>query len=164
MVNRAAHGDLQAREAAGEMLAGILIAKKLGNVSKAGKGKSANINNRTTGTVWDSVKATQPNYPGSVIPKSFEMTLPNGQKVWIHGNATEHIAEYAQFKAKDYTPEAVRLSSQQQLNSLQGALNSATKNGVEYNKLITIDGWELKLAPPRQRGELPTVIHARPVK
>ena len=77
------------------------------------------------------MKATQPNYPGSVIPKSFGMTLPNGQKVWIHGNATEHIAEYAQFKAKDYTPEAVRLSSQQQLNSLQGALNSATKNGVK---------------------------------
>ena len=39
------------------------------------------------------------------------------------------------------------------MNSLQGALNSATKNGVEYNKLITIDGWELKLAPPRQRGD-----------
>ena len=39
------------------------------------------------------MKATQPNYPGSVIPKSFEMTLTNGQKVWIHGNATEHIAE-----------------------------------------------------------------------
>ncbi|OTQ75972.1 VENN motif pre-toxin domain-containing protein [Gilliamella apis] len=145
-----------------------LNALDVGSANKAsntaGKGTSANINNGTTGTVWDSVKATQPNYPGSVIPKSFEMTLPNGQKVWIHGNATEHIAEYAQFKAKDYTPEAVRLSSQQQLNSLQGALNSATKNGVEYNKLITIGGWELKLAPPRQLGELPAVIHARPVK
>jgi hypothetical protein len=168
LLDKAAHGDLQAREAAGELLAAVLITKKVnlnvGKVSKAGKGTNATINNGTTGTVWDSVKATQPNYPGSVIPKSFEMTLPNGQKVWIHGNATEHIAEYAQFKAKDYTPEAVRLSSQQQLNSLQGALNSATKNGVEYNKLITIDGWELKLAPPRQLGELPAVIHARPVK
>ena len=42
LVNRAAHGDLQAREAAGEMLAGILIAKKFGNVSKAGKGTVVN--------------------------------------------------------------------------------------------------------------------------
>ena len=42
LVNRAAHGDLQAREAAGEMLAGILIAKKLGNVSKARKGTTGN--------------------------------------------------------------------------------------------------------------------------
>lgn len=92
------------------------------------------------------------------------MTLPNGQKVWVHGNATEHIAEYAQFTAKNYTPEAVRLSSQQQLNGLQGALNTATKNGVEYNKLITIDGWELKLAPPKKLGDLPAVIHTRPVK
>ena len=43
LVNRAAHGDLQAREAAGELLAGILIAKKLGNVSKAGKGTTGAI-------------------------------------------------------------------------------------------------------------------------
>lgn len=80
--------------------------------TEAGKGTSATVNNGTTGTVWDSIKSTQPNYLGSVIPKSFEMTLPNGQKVCVHGNATEHIAEYAKFKAKNYTSEAVRLSSQ----------------------------------------------------
>ena len=132
--------------------------------TEAGKGTSATINNGTTGTVWDSIKSTQPYYPCSVIPKSFEMTLPNGQKVCVHGNATEHIAEYAKFKAKNYTPKAVRLSSQQQLNSLQSALNTATKNGVKYNELITIDGWELKLAPPKKLGDLPAVIHAQPVK
>ncbi|MEQ5227478.1 VENN motif pre-toxin domain-containing protein [Proteus cibi] len=115
-------------------------------------------------TVWGSIKATQPNYSGSVIPKSFEMTLPNGQKVWVHGNATEHIAEYAQYRAKNYTPEAVRLSSQQQLNSLQGALNLATQKGLEYNKLINIGGWELKLSPPREKGGLPAVIHAIPIE
>ena len=71
---------------------------------------------------------------------------------------------YAKSKTKNYTPKAVRLSSQQQLNSLQGALNTAAKNGVKYNKLITIDGWELKLAPPRKLGGLPAVIHTRPVK
>jgi hypothetical protein len=115
-----------------------------------------------TGTVFDSIKATQPTYPGSVIPKSFEMTLPNGQKVWVSGNATEHMAEFAQMKAVNYTPEAVRLSSQTQLTSLQGAVNTATQNGVPYNQLINVGGWELKFAPPRQPGQLPALIHAVP--
>jgi hypothetical protein len=26
------------------------------------------------------------------------MLLSNGKKVWVHGNATEHMAEYAQHK------------------------------------------------------------------
>jgi hypothetical protein len=124
-------------------------------------------NNETiggTGTVWDDIKSTQPNYPGSVIPKSFEMVLPNGKKVWVHGNATEHMAEYAQHKAVNYTPDAVRLASQQQLRSLQEALNSATKNGIEYNKLITIGGWELKIMQSRKVGELPALIHALPIE
>lgn len=51
-----------------------------------------------TGTVWDDINPTQSNYPGTVIPKLFEMTLPNGQRVWVHENATEHMAEYAQHK------------------------------------------------------------------
>ncbi|WP_230202199.1 VENN motif pre-toxin domain-containing protein, partial [Serratia marcescens] len=70
-----------------------------------------------TGTVFDSIKGTQPVYPGSVIPKSFEMSLPNGQKIWVHGNATEHMAEYAASKAVTQTPEAVRLASQEELRS-----------------------------------------------
>ncbi|MEI7344181.1 hypothetical protein [Dickeya chrysanthemi] len=60
-------------------------------------------NTATTGTVFDSIKGTQPVYPGSVIPKSFEMSLPNGQKVWVHGNATEHMVEYAASKAVTHT-------------------------------------------------------------
>jgi hypothetical protein len=49
LLDKAAHGDLQAREAAGELLAAVLITKKVnlnvGKVSKAGKsaGKGANI-------------------------------------------------------------------------------------------------------------------------
>ena len=34
--------------------------------------------------------------------------MGNGQKMWVHGKGTEHIAEYAQFTAKNYTPKAVR--------------------------------------------------------
>jgi hypothetical protein len=49
LLDKAAHGDLQAREAAGELLAAVLIAKKVnlnvGKVSKAGKstGKGTSI-------------------------------------------------------------------------------------------------------------------------
>lgn len=112
-------------------------------------------------TVFDFIKGTQPAYPGSVIPKSFEMTLPSGHKVWVHGNATEHMVEYAASKAVTHTPEAVRLTSQVQLESFQYAVNAATKSGVPYGERISIDGWQLEFKPPRAAGELPTIIHAR---
>lgn len=117
---------------------------------------------KKAGTVWDSIVATQPVYPGSILPKSFELTLGSGQSIWVHGNATEHIAEYAQMIAKNNSPEVVRLATQQQLASLQGAVSAVTKNGVPFNQLIKADGWELKFAPPRQSGKLPVLIHALP--
>lgn len=120
------------------------------------------IGGGATGTVWDSTKATQPTYPGSVIPKSFEMSLPNGQSVWVHGNATEHLAEYAQMVATNNPPNVVRLTTQQQLASLQGAVNTATQGSVPYNQLVNVGGWELNFAPPRQPGQMPALIHALP--
>ena len=63
LVNRAAHGDLQAREAAGEMLAGILIAKKLGNVSKAGKGTTSAIRAEKKGIGVPVTKSKKPLSP-----------------------------------------------------------------------------------------------------
>lgn len=98
------------------------------------------VTSSTTGTVWDSIKATQPTHPGSVIPQSFEMSLSNGQKVWVHGNATEHLAEYAQMVANNNSPGVVRLTTQQQLASLQGAVNAAAQNGITYNQLLNIGG------------------------
>ena len=115
-----------------------------------------------TGTVWDSIKATQPTYPGTVIPRSFEMALPNGERVWVAGNATEHLVELANRTAVNYTPEAVRLATQLNLSELQGAINVATQNGVRYGELITVGRWELKFAPPRVAGQLPALIHAQP--
>ena len=88
------------------------------------------------------------------------MSLPNGQKVWVHGNATEHLAELAQSKAVNFTPEAVRLASQEQLRSLQAAVDLATQNGISYNQLINVGGWELKFAFPKVPGQLPALIHA----
>lgn len=89
------------------------------------------------------------------------MSLPNGQKIWVHGNATEHMAEYAASKAVTHTPEAVRLASQEELRSFQAAVNTATKNRMPYGERITVDGWQLEIKPPRAASELPTIIHAR---
>ncbi|WP_253272087.1 hypothetical protein, partial [Yersinia frederiksenii] len=157
---KAYDGDQMALEATGGMLAGLFLPGKKLPGGIAGKAESIAADIGKTGTVFDSIKGTQPVYPGSVIPKSFEMTLPNGQKVWVHGNATEHMAEYAVSKAVTNTPEAVRLASQTELRSFQAALDAATKNGMSYGR-ITVDGWQLEIKPPRAAGELPTVIHAR---
>lgn len=58
----------------------------------------------------------------------------------------------------------MRLTSQEQLRSLQGALDSATTGGIKYNEPMNVGGWELKLSPPRQSGDLPAVIHANPME
>ena len=152
--------DLLMLPQASGLINGISKAAMLNKVVARVEAGAAVSGGAATGTVFDSIKATQPFYPGSVIPRSFEMTLPNGKSVWVAGNATEHIAEFAQMKAINFTPEAVRLASQEQLASLQGAINTATQNGVAYNQMLNVGGWELKFAPPRPPGQLPSLIHA----
>ena len=147
-VKEAAQGNQLALEATGGMLAGLFLPGKKLPDGFVGKAESIAADIGKTGTVFDSIKGTQPVYPGSVIPKSFEMTLPNGQKVWVHGNATEHMAEYAASKALTNTPEAVRLASQTELRIFQAALDTATKDGMSYGR-ITVDGWQLEIKPPR---------------
>lgn len=52
------------------------------------------------------------------------------------------MAEYAESKAVANTPEAVRISSQEQLRSFQAAANSSTKNNMPYGERVTVDGWQ----------------------
>ena len=116
-----------------------------------------------TGTVWDSIKATQGVWSGTSIPRSFELTAGNS-RVWVHGNATEHLAEYAtSMPNRGVSMDLVRVGTQQQLRSLQAAVEAATANGMTYNRLMTVGGWELKFAAPRAEGQLPALIHALPV-
>ncbi len=72
------------------------------------------------------------------------------------------MAEYAETVANNNPPGVVQLTTQQQLSSLQSAVNSATQGGVPCNQLINVDGWELKFSPPRQPDQLPALIHALP--
>jgi RHS repeat-associated protein len=113
-----------------------------------------------TGTVWDSVRATQPLHPGTQIPRSFELTTSNGT-VWVHGNATKHIAEYANaMLSRGVHPNLVNIGTQQQIRGLHGAIQAATAGGVPYGRLVTIGGWELKFAAARATDEFPALIHA----
>jgi RHS repeat-associated protein len=122
-----------------------------------------NIFSNKTGTVWDDIIATQPNYPGSLLPKSFELNTANG-KVWVHGNASEHIAEFIKMKAEFYTPETVRLATQQQLRSLQSAISEAIKGGIKYEQELKIGDWILKFGAAKEVGQLPVLYHAQPIK
>lgn len=99
-------------------------------------------------------------HPGTVIPQSFELTLETGEKVWVDGNATKHLAEFAGSKASDYTPEAVRLASQLQLESLNAAVNTAARNGITYREVMNVNGWELIFAPPKSENQFPALYHA----
>lgn len=113
-----------------------------------------------TGTVWDAVKATQPAYRGTAIPRSFELRT-DAASVWVHGNATEHLAEYAvAMLNRGVARDLVNLASQQQIRSLQAAVGAATEAGVPYGKIVNVGGWELKFARPRAEGQLPALIHA----
>ncbi|MDG4832662.1 polymorphic toxin-type HINT domain-containing protein [Solwaraspora sp. WMMD1047] len=116
------------------------------------------------GTVWDDIKGTQPEVPGTGgMPKSFEMAAGD-TKVWVHGNASKHIAEYAEnMTSRGASPEMVRLGTQQNLRSLQAAVGKAGRGGLAYDKLLNVGGWELKFGAPRQAGMLPALVHARMV-
>lgn len=115
-----------------------------------------------TGTVWDDIVPAQPNYPGGVLPRSFEMAAGE-RRVWVHGNATEHLAELAAARAELYTPDYIRLLQQQQLCNIQSAVRSATESGVPYGRAVQQGGWELRFAPPRGKDQLPVLFHAQPL-
>ncbi|MEU3012740.1 putative T7SS-secreted protein [Nocardia asteroides] len=113
-----------------------------------------------TGTVWDSITPTQPNYPGSELPRSFELSLGN-ESVWVNGNATKHMAEYLSFLADSgASRSAIEMATQGQLSSLRAALTESAAGGLPLERLINTGGWELKLSAPRFEGGFPAVIHA----
>jgi len=108
-----------------------------------------------TGTVWDDIKATQPNIEGTSIPKSFELNA-GGEQYWINPNATKHMAEYS----KRTLSHGQKIKEQQLLTSLQGAISEAATKGYKYDALMRVGNWELIFSPARQVGQLPVVKHA----
>ncbi len=125
-------------------------------IRKSGGGSS-------TGTVWDNIKATQDNYPNTNIPKSFEIEV-NGQKMWVHGNATKHMYEdvYAKIIAGEGTAYTnPNLYTQELMSNFYGSLEQATVSGIQYGGLISAGNWEFIFTAPRQEGLLPVIKHAQ---
>lgn len=121
--------------------------------------------NRAKGrnTVWDFITPTQELYPGTILPRSFTITTESGGSFWVHGNASEHIAEYAAYMTvRGASPEAVNLGIQESLASLRAAIREAEQQGIIYGRMVIVGGWELRFELPKEVGLLPAIIHARP--
>lgn len=105
--------------------------------------------------MWDDIKATQPNIEGTNIPKSFELNA-GGKQYWVNPNGTKHMAEYATRTLS----HGQKITEQQLLTSLKGAISEAATKGYTYNVPISVGNWELIFSPARQAGQLPVVKHA----
>ncbi len=150
-----------------EATKGLVVGLTLGLAAPAvaGAGVAAELGGAgAAGTVWGAIRATQPVWEGTVVPRSFELGTSAG-KVWVHGNATEHLAEYAtSMLAKGVSSELVKVATQAQLSSLQSAVTQVLAAGMKYNQMIQIAGWELKFGAPSRAGQLPALIHAMPLQ
>ena len=127
---------------------GILSLQKRYNFSPRGTGGK-------TGTVWDNIRATQPNNLGTNIPKSFELNA-GGTRFWVAPNATKHMANYSTRTISHGRP----MTDQQLLSSFNGAVTQAKTTGFTYNVPIRVGNWELIFSPARQAGQLPVIKHA----
>jgi len=114
------------------------------------------INSGTTGTVWDSIKATGPLINGTNIPRSFDITV-NGRVLVVHPAATKHFAQHLGRFGGGYVSPA---TSQTFLMSFRSALEKATAQGLpKLGDRIVVDGWEFVLSQwPNQAN--PVVQHA----
>jgi hypothetical protein len=98
-------------------------------------------------TVWNAIKATQPVYERTVIPRSFELTVGR-EKFWVAPNATEHFPEqvlgYIRSKGSDRGAE---LFTQFLLEDFRQAVAQAVQQGITYGQRMRIGKWELISGP-----------------
>ena len=121
----------------------------------------APLSRTPTFTAPEFVVPTQAPYEGTIIPRSFELRGSTGS-VWVHPNATKHLAEYANgMLERGVNPELAHLGTTADMQSLRGAVEAATASGVPYGRIVNYGGWELKFGPARKAGGLPALIHAR---
>ena len=105
--------------------------------------------------VFDRIEATQePRDVGSVLPKSFNLSVPSGGKVWVAPNATKHIWE----ETRGLT-FGRPISQEQRLAGLADAVDGATVGNWEQMQVCR--GWELIFSRPRNAGDNPVLKHAR---
>ena len=117
--------------------------------------------NKDTGTVWDSIKPTQPILEGIEIPKSFNITV-DGQEFWVHPNATKHMYQYITRNTQNIGSFTTPINSQSMLNEFASALKVAiAKEGLKIDELIYGGNWEFMITTPREEGLNYVIKHAK---
>ncbi|UPT75387.1 MAG: hypothetical protein M0D55_06780 [Elusimicrobiota bacterium] len=126
------------------------------SIQRVALSEAGAINPGTTGTVWDSIKATGPLIKGTDIPRSFDI-LVNGRLLVVHPVATKHFAQHLGRFGGGYVSPA---TSQAFMASFRSALEKATARGLpKFGEKIVVDGWEFVLSQwPSQAN--PVVQHA----
>ncbi|WP_078557062.1 DNRLRE domain-containing protein [Bacillus alkalicellulosilyticus] len=120
--------------------------------------KVKTIRNKVVGNsgVWRHIKSTGPLNHGTNIPKSFELSMGKS-KFWVHPNATKHMAEYSRSRSFSH---GRAMSEQAMLTSFRAAVRQAQKQGIKYEKMMKVGGWELIFSPARNAGQLRVIKHA----
>lgn len=114
-----------------------------------------------TSSVWNKITATDTCYPGTVLPKSFNMSTNNGT-MHITPNGTKHMHELLSSKngLSHFKNSDPKLLTQFLLYNFDHALNTALSNGIKPNELAIAEGWEFKFNK-RKDDLYPAVFHAR---
>ena len=111
-------------------------------MSKSGSGYFKGTNG-STAHIWNDISATQSNYSGTVLPKSFTLQTSKGN-YWIHGNATKHMHEDLS-SGKGSHAQDPQLYTQLMLADFQSSVNKAISSSKhlqwvdENGKTITIE-------------------------
>ena len=117
----------------------------------------------TTGSsagVWNDITPTQPNYPGTALPRSFIMKTA-GETLWVHGNATEHMAEYIIKQVNSgHLQGSTKLSTQLLVYDMQQSLSAVIKDGIVFGRILHYGNWDFIINKARNGESYDVVIHA----
>ena len=128
-------------------------------MSKGGSGLFKGTNG-STAEVWNNISATQPNYAGTELPRSFVMKTPENS-FWVHGNATEHMADYLIKQSNSgRSLGSTKLDAQLMLSDMRSSITRVTKDGIIYNTPLKDGNWEFVIKPSRNKSEYDLIIHA----
>jgi len=128
-------------------------------MSKSSSGYFSGTKGSSAG-VWNDITPTQPNYPGTTLPRSF-IIKTDGETLWVHGNATEHMAEYLIKQTNTgHSQESTKLVAQIMLYDMQQSLGAVTKNGVSYRRILHHGNWDFIINKARNGESYDAVIHA----
>ncbi|MET7380152.1 RHS repeat-associated core domain-containing protein [Streptomyces sp. NPDC005526] len=109
-----------------------------------------------TASVWSRIAATQPAYPSTLVPRSFNLMTATGRQIWVHPNATKHIAEEIM-----HNSFSRHLKTEEMLVGLVRSVDDATRQGIQYGRRVLSHGWELIIVPGKTVLDNPVLKHAR---